>query len=45
MIKQSVLKQVKKGEDEVGKALKFYIGETGDNDYCNNPIVLSLLLM
>ena len=43
MIKQSVLKQVKRGKG-VGKA-KFYIGEGRYNNHCkcNNRIVLSFL--
>ena len=41
MIKLSVLKQVKKGAGR-GKWVKakFYIGEMGDNNHCNNRIVL-----
>ena len=43
MIKQSVLKQVKKKGGGEWVQAKFYIGERGDS-YCNDRIFLSFLL-
>ena len=42
MIKQSVLKEVKKGEG-VGKGKILYWREETHNNHCNNRIVLSFL--
>ena len=43
MIKQSVLKQVKRGGGGVGKGKILYWREGRYNNHCNNRIVLSFL--